>query len=387
MPIDQDCRHWPDDVVFDEPHPTTMAMSPSERFKVRAGALLAFVLLLCALVALPVLLDIAAWLPPALLAASALLSLPALLWARRRARPGLGPWTRAALATYGIASAAIAAPIYYLALTTALKPAIQPQVVLSNGNRTFTFQGMMHVGTDAFYRSVVFDIGKALMDGAVIYYEGVLPDERADAWLNEYLGTGEDLAQAYQQLAATCGLVFQADYFAPLQIDKKFHPERHVAADVSSQDLRREFERLLATDMAFLEAMQDREAARNVPAIGNRPLAAFVAWQREGNERQQAIAGTICRGMMTRLLKPRPAQATPHDPFDAVTIDYRNRQLVQRLLADKHDKIFLTYGSAHLPGVYALLKQDDPHWRVESVKWLRSIAPPEHLKGKLDLEQ
>ncbi|MFG6487828.1 hypothetical protein ACG04R_14180 [Roseateles sp. BYS78W] len=357
-----------------------------ERLRLRVGAVLAFGLLLLAIAALPVLLAIAPWVPPALLAAAAVLTLPAAWWARRHARAGFWPWAKTTFGFYGLAGVAVAAPIYYLALITALKPPIQPQVVLSNGSRTLTFQGMMHVGTDAFYRSVVFDAGKALMEGAVIYYEGVLPDERADAWLNEYLGTGEDLARAYEQLASTCGLVFQASYFEPLNIDKRLHPERHVAADVSSLALRQEFERLLSTDMNFLEAMQDREATRSVPSIGNQRLAAFVAWQRRGNERQQAIAGTVCRGMLTLLLRPRSAKDRPRDPFDAVTIDFRNRQLVQRLLADRHDKIFLTYGSDHLPGVYALLKQDDPNWRVESVKWMRSVAPPEHLNGTLDLD-
>jgi len=357
-----------------------------ERLRLRLGAVLAFSLALLALAALPVLWAIAPWLPPALLAAAAVLALPAAWWARRRSRATFWSWVRSALALYGLAGVLLAAPIYYFALVTSLKPPIQPQVVLTNGSRTLTFQGMMHVGTDAFYRSVVFDIGKALMEGAVIYYEGVLPDARADAWLNEYLGSGADLARAYEQLASTCGLVFQTSYFEPLEIDKRLHPERHVAADVSSLALRQEFDRLLATDMSFLEAMQDREASRSVPAIGNQRLAAFVAWQRRGNERQQAIAGTVCRGMLTLLLRPRSAKARPRDPFDAVTIDYRNRQLVRRLLADRHDKIFLTYGSAHLPGIYALLKQDDARWRVESVKWLRSVAPPEHLNGRLDLE-
>lgn len=368
------------------PPPTASAARARERLKLRLGAVLAFSLALLALAALPVLWSIAVWMPPALLGASALLALPAAWWARRRAHAGFWPWARTALTLYGVASVLVAAPIYYLALVTALKPPIQPQVVLTNGSRTLTFQGMMHVGTDAFYRSVVYDAGKALMEGAVIYYEGVLPDPRADAWLNEYLGTGDDLARAYEQLASTCGLVFQTRYFEPLEIDKRAHPERHVAADVSSLALRQEFDRLLATDMAFVEAMQDREATRSVPAIGNRRLAEFVAWQRRGNERQQAIAGTVCRGMLTLLLRPRSAKARPRDPFDAVTIDYRDRQLVQRLLADKHDKIFLTYGSAHLPGIYAQLKQDDQRWRVESVKWMRSVAPPEHLNGKLDLD-
>lgn len=357
-----------------------------ERLWLRASAVLAFSLLLLSLAALPVLWAIAPWLPPALLGLMALLALPAAWWARHRARTAFWPWARTALILYGLSGVLLATPVYYLALVTSLKPPVQPQVVLTNGSRTLTFQGMMHVGTDAFYRSVVYDIGKALMDGSVVYYEGVLPDARADAWLNDYLGTGEDLSRAYQQLASTCGLVFQASYFEPLEIDKRAHPERHVAADVSSLAMRQEFDRLLATDMEFVEAMQDREAARSVPTLGNQRMSAFVGWLRRGSERQQAVAGTLCRGMMTLLLRPRGAKARPRDPFDAVTIDYRDRQLVRRLLADRHEKIFLTYGAAHLPGVFALLKQDDPRWRVESVKWLRSIAPPEHLQGKLDLE-
>lgn len=372
-------------------HPATPTLlaTPTqarERLRLQLRAVLAFSLALLALAALPVLWAIAPWLAPALLAGAAVSTLPLAWWARRRARAALAPWARAAFMLYAIVGALVAAPIYYLALVTALKPPIQPQVVLTNGSRTLTFQGMMHVGTDAFFRSVVYDAGKALVEGAVIYYEGVLPDPRADAWLNDYLGTGPDLARAYEQLASTCGLVFQASYFEPLEIDKRQHPERHVAADVSSLALQREFDRLLATDVSFLEAMQDREAARSVPALGNRQLTAFVAWQRRGNERQQAIAGTVCRGMLTLLLRPRSAKARPRDPFDAVTIDFRNRQLVQRLLADKHERIFLTYGSAHLPGVYALLKQADPRWHVASVKWMRSVAPPERLNGKLDLE-
>jgi hypothetical protein len=367
--------------------PPPAAAAQRLRLRLQVVTVLAFSLLLLTLASLPVLLAIAPWLAPALLAAAAVAALPAAAWARRRGRAAFRPWAKTAFTLFGLASVLMAAPIYYLRLVTALKPPVQPQVVLSNGSRTLTFQGMMHIGTDAFFRSVVFDAGKALMEGAVIYYEGVLPDPRADAWLNEYLGTGDDLARAYEQLASTCGLVFQASYFEPLEIDRRLHPERHVAADVSSLALRQEFDRLLATDMSFVEAMQDREARRNVPAIGNQQLAAFVARQRGGNERQQAVAGTICRGMLTLLLRPRSAKSWPRDPFDAVTIDYRNRQLVRRLLADGHNRIFLTYGSAHLPGVYALLKQHDPRWRVESVKWMRSVAPPEHLNGRLDLEE
>lgn len=358
-----------------------------ERLRVRVRTLLGAVLALAALLSLPVLLDIEPWLPPAVLAASTLLAcLPAAWWARRRRKRLAWPWIKTSLGLACAACVAVAAPVHYLALVTLLRPAAQPQVVLANGSRTFTFQGMMHVGSDAYYRAVLFDIGKALSEGAALYYEGVIPDPAADAWLAGYLGTDEDLSTSYKQLASACGLVFQNDYFALLAMDRQDHPERHVAADVSSQQLRREFDRLLATDMTFVEAMQARETARSAASTGGQLLTAFVARQQRGTERQRALAGTVCRGLMTLLVRPRRSHDTrPRDPFDAVVIDYRNRELVQRLLADPRDRIFLTYGSAHLPGVYALLKQSDPQWRVESVKWLRSIAAPENVRGQLDL--
>jgi hypothetical protein len=42
----------------------------------------------------------------------------------------------------------------------------------------------------------------------------------------------------------------------------------------------------------------------------------------------------------------------------------------------------VTYGAAHLPGVMDLIKRE-PGWKVESVKWMRTIAAPEHLEGRL----
>ncbi|MFG6414932.1 hypothetical protein ACG02S_13615 [Roseateles sp. DC23W] len=363
------------------------ALRDGERLRVRLRTLLGAVLGLAALLSLPVLLQVQPWLPLTVLAASAVLAgLPAAWWARRRRKRVAWPWIKSSLGLACAVCVALAAPIYYLALVTVLKPAAQPQVVLSNGSRTLTFQGMMHVGSDAYYRAVMFDIGKALSEGAAIYYEGVIPDPQGDAWLAGFLGTDEDLSASYKQLAGACGLVFQNDYFALLAMDRKVHPDRHVAADVSSLQMRREFDRLLATDMAFVEAMQARETARSAPSTGGQPLTAFVAWQQRGTESQRALAGTVCRGLMTLLVRPRRSHdARPRDPFDAVVIDYRNRELVRRLLADPRDRVFLTYGSAHLPGVYALLKQSDPRWRVESVKWLRSIAAPENVRGQLDL--
>jgi hypothetical protein len=47
------------------------------------------------------------------------------------------------------------------------------------------------------------------------------------------------------------------------------------------------------------------------------------------------------------------------------------------------DKIFITYGAAHLPGLVAQLRKLDSKWSVGSVKWMRTIEAPEHIEGKL----
>lgn len=42
-------------------------------------------------------------------------------------------------------------PVYYLANLVDTRPTTVPQVVLSDGNKTVVFQGMVHVGSEAFY--------------------------------------------------------------------------------------------------------------------------------------------------------------------------------------------------------------------------------------------
>lgn len=64
-------------------------------------------------------------------------------------------------------------------------------------------------------------------------------------------------------------------------------------------------------------------------------------------------------------------------------LDFRNRALAQRIMHSKDDKIFITYGSNHLPGLVAELRKLDTQWTVGSVKWLRTIDAPEHVEGKL----
>lgn len=356
---------------------------------IRLSTLLWAVLLLCFLAGLPVLLG-ATWLSlPALLLIAALLALPlAWLWRRiwrpARARRWSGTWLHGSVGLWFLLCGLAAAPVYFLAITTETQPAIVPTVTLSNGPRTVVLQGMQHVGAERFYQAVVYDLEKALADGYVLAYEGVADsDPEADAWFRKTLSHGKDLGDSYRELGKTCGLSYQIDYFGPVVADAKAHPERHVTMDVNTRAMKQEYDRLMQSDPAFAAAMRKRDEEQDAASDDDAPdfVTRLIERQKAGDERQNALAGTLCRGIMTFVMRQATTGGTGND-MDPVVLSFRNQRLAKQLLTDPREKIYVTYGAAHLPGVMDLIKRE-PGWKVESVKWMRTIAAPEHLEGRL----
>ncbi len=356
---------------------------------IRLSTLLWAVLLLCFLAGLPVLLG-ATWLSlPALLLIAALLALPlAWLWRRiwrpARARRWSGTWLRGSVGLWFLLCGLAAAPVYFLAITTETQPAIVPTVTLSNGPRTVVLQGMQHVGAERFYQAVVYDLEKALADGYVLAYEGVADsDPEADAWFRKTLSHGKDLGDSYRELGKTCGLSYQIDYFGPVVADAKAHPERHVTMDVNTRAMKQEYDRLMQSDPAFAAAMRKRDEEQDAASDDDAPdfVTRLIERQKAGDERQNALAGTLCRGIMTFVMRQATTGGTGND-MDPVVLTFRNQRLATQLLTDPREKIYVTYGAAHLPGVMELIRRE-PGWKVESVKWMRTIAAPEHLEGRL----
>lgn len=56
--------------------------------------------------------------------------------------------------------------------------------------------------------------------------------------------------------------------------------------------------------------------------------------------------------------------------------------LAEQLLAEPRDKIYITYGAKHLPGVFKLLHTADPRWHSVSIKWMRTVDEPENYMDK-----
>lgn len=337
------------------------------------------------LLGVPVLFGAWAWMPLIVVTLALLPAFP-LAWIVRRLFSGQRRqswWTsyaKAAAGTLFTLTAVIAAPIYFLALRTALDPLTVPQATLSNGTKTVFLQGMMHVGSEGFYKSVIYDLEKALSDGVVVYYEGVVGDPEGDAWFSQTVAGGGDLSDNYEMLGNTCGLSFQLDYFQLLRADMTAHPERHINADVSTADMMHEYERLVSDHPAFAATVQAEKSESSSSDTGGGGIGQLLGLLQSATPEQRSLIGTACRGWVTMALSGHKAPSA----LDPVILDFRNRKLAERIIADTHQNIYMTYGARHLPGLLADLKASDPGWEIKSLKWMRTIDTPEDLSGAID---
>jgi hypothetical protein len=357
------------------------------RLKIGIAAIAWFVLAVLFLISLPVVLVWPGSFLLGLIALALLLALPVLgvRWLLNRKTPGFKPlraYVVAAMASLMVVMSLISLPVYFFSFEVNAHPSALPQVTLTNGTKTVVFQGMVHVGSEPFYKSVVYDLEKALTEGYTLFYEGVQPSPgEGDDWFRDNLADGGDLSDNYKMLGSVCGLQFQLDYFSLLSADMKVHPDRHVTADVTTLDMKREYDRLVKADPAFAAAVKQKPAAKgeDTKSGDSGPLDFLTAYAKDGSRDQKNILGILCRGLINENI----GTFSSDGPLQPVILDFRNRNLVQQILTHPSKKIYITYGAAHLPGVIALLKEKDPKWKVVSTKWMRAVGTPEHLTGTL----
>lgn len=355
-------------------------LSRFRRISIQLGAVLWFSLLLLGVLGLAVVGVWPWWMIGLVITAGLLLGSLSYLLRRlsRRGSPDFSPsrtfLTHASggvLAAIGIA----ALPIYYIAYWVSSGPTALPLATLSNGKKTVVFQGMQHVGSEDFYKAVVFDLEKALTEGYTLFYEGVQPvSGRPDLtqWFNETLrGTKKDLSAGYKQLADSCGLTFQLTYFEPLLADKAIHPSRHVTADVTYLEMKNEYDRLLKEDPSFARAIAARASKS---ADGDDPIVSILAATSKATQDQKRLVAILCRGALG--LSVAGVVGEKDDPMEKVILHFRNRALARFVAQSPAEKIYITYGAAHFPGFLRDLQGLDPAMKVQSLRWVRPMSLP-----------
>lgn len=355
-------------------------VSGLQRLGIQFGAVFWFALLIFGLLGLGVIYVLPWWMLALIMVTGIIIGLIAYFprWLLRRNNPAFAPKRTMLAHMVGgvIAALGIAAlPFFYMAFWVISGPTALPLATLTNGKKTIIFQGMQHVGSEDFYKSVVFDLEKALTEGYTLFYEGVQPvpgRPELTQWFNEtLLGSKKDLSAGYTQLADNCGLTFQLTYFEPLLADKAIHPDRHVTADVTYGEMKDEYERLMREDPAFAQGIAARAAKKSDDNDTTLSLLSSVS---KATQDQKRLVGILCRGFMGMSIGGRiGAKDTTLEP---VILDFRNRALARFVAQSSSDKIYITYGAAHFPGFLKELQALDPAMRVQSLRWVRPMSLP-----------
>lgn len=351
-------------------------------WKIRAISIIWFLLIVLFLISLPLVLSISTWLF-ILLVILSLIFASILLLIRKVLKKDLSfsIFSRNTIVSVLILTFLCAFPVLYSAVITQFNPTLIPQITLTNGKKTVIFQGMQHVGSENFYKSVIYDLEDALSRDYVFLYEGIKPGTKeSDQWFNSFFGNGKDLAANYKFLGKVCGLEFQNSYFQLLSKGMIQSPAIYVVADVSTLQLKRKYDELLAKDPNFAQAMQQRQ---HTESSSPNFLSTAIEKISNGNKKQKDITGILCRGIMTLSLnKDRRGK---NDEIDKLIVDYRNEVLVDYIINQPNPKIFITYGDAHFSGVYKILEKRDPRWNIVSIKWIRTIDSPVQYKKELGI--
>lgn len=364
-------------------------ISTGLRLRIGLAAIIWFVLACLFLLAAPVVLRFPIWIP-GLIALLAVIVAGVYVLIRRWFSGGSAEFSavRSFLMSFAgilaVLTTLAALPIYYAVYLVDAVPTTMPLATLSNGKKTVVFQGMQHIGSEQFYKSVVFDLEQALVDGYTLFYEGVQPSPDkpgADDWFAKVMvGGSGDLNNNYTTLAESCGVKFQLDYFQPMEAAIKANPDRHVIADVTHADMQAEFDRLVAADPSYADALAAEVAKGEIAVGGFDPFSLFALAREKGTKEQGQLAGFACRGLLNYATIPSGDADTPRE---RIILDYRNKRLAEFIMQSPSDKIYITYGAAHLPGMFKDLQAMDPAWKLQSVQWVRALANPEELEGRL----
>lgn len=297
---------------------------------------------------------------------------------RRSAEPGSG--LNALLIGAGVLTGLVAAPVWWLVLQPAVHPLAVPRVTLSDGTRQVVFQGMVHVGSEQFYRSVSYDLIRAKDAGYVLFFEGVQPGTpEAEAWLDAATQSGGDLNAQYGRIGDVCGLSFQGDYLAFLQRDQALDPVHLVTADVTVTEMYEEWQRQVAANPALAGTLSEHSGSGKADfALPN--LIALAAGL-EGS--QKDLLAASCRGLFSVIL----GHGESPDTLNAVILDFRNKRLADRIAGRPDANLYITYGSGHFPGLFREMQSLNPDWRIVGTDWTTAIVPPDDAIGQLAAAQ
>lgn len=285
---------------------------------------------------------------------------------------------RVALHVCAVGMILFAAPIFYLCYKSYFNNLELPLVTLSNGDKTVKFQSMIHVGPSDFYTQVVSNLDEASGKGYTLFFEGLESTPAREHWMKRTILMNQDIDSLYISLADHLGLHTQKSYFIKYKALASKNSSRFVYADVSTQDIFKEYLRLWRESYEFRTEMKVSESKR-YPSILHL-FSRITEWQNRGGPARHFLSRRMFLGLYVVSLSNAGVdnlgmKKTGNSAASKLIMEFRDERLVKRIIEDSSNKIYITYGAEHLPGVVAKLKNSDPKWKVQKREVTKIMLP------------
>jgi hypothetical protein len=265
-----------------------------------------------------------------------------------------------------------------------VSPLEMPRYTITNGDKTVVFQTMTHIANANFYREVQGAILQSKEDGYTYFYESVSIDPKNIANIpeSELRAKKEKshLTEVYQSLADVMGLQVQnQEDFLNLINDKDINVDATMQQLLERVDqVAHKYDKNYHPVKVKLtaEEMDKRLMGSIFGGADIDKLDKGLAEMNKLPKDQKDILGFILRDiislssrMTTETMDMLPSNVTE------VILDYRNNILSDAIIHGPN-KIFITYGQAHLKGVMQRLQKDDPRWHIESSVGVVALKSP-----------
>lgn len=241
-----------------------------------------------------------------------------------------------------------------------IDPAKLPEYVITNGEKTVRFRTMSHIASESFYKGVSADLSEARKQGYVLFYEGVRPGSPENAKKFDALMGFKFDKNLYAAMSKLYGLVPQDT----ASIVGTFQPkDRNV--DVSVDEIVANYEKRRGA----VSGEPLPVTASGADAFASDFSKEIALYADELTARELGVVRYLNRAIMSLVIKNRDASNAAfaglgkEDLFSAILQD-RDKVVVDALVSTEEKKIFVTYGLLHFDGVFDLLQDRDPRWRI-----------------------
>ncbi len=230
-----------------------------------------------------------------------------------------------------------------------IAPGYTVKYTLSNGRSDLVFQGMAHIGSRDFYRHIDEQIRSYRDDGYVVFREGIG-------------GSGQA-----QILVRSCELLESSNLLDVIEQPEclgGIYPE-DIYADITHEQM---------TD--FLDAkypdLDGPHGEQNLQ-VKSDAIDSVYATSIERNDAvriYRSKPGLVATSIATFFNRGRTSGGHNLDHAD-LFIDHRNEVIVDFINSAAGADVYIFYGSMHFDGVFRLLKQADPDWKIHSIEYVR----------------